>query len=277
MRAAVLGCPIVHSLSPVLHRAAYAALGLTGWRYDAVEVDEAGLPGFLAGLDPGWAGLSLTMPLKRAVRPYLARVAPLADQVGAVNTVLVTPDGLTGDNTDVHGIVAAVREVSDAAVTTGHVLGAGATACSAVAALRDLGAQQYVVHARDPGRAAGLLAAAERLGVRVELAGLDPDQLRRAAAADLVVSTLPGAAADRLAAPLTAAAPAAVLLDVVYHPWPTVLAAAWSAAGGTVVSGFAMLMHQAAAQVRLMTGAQPPLDRMRTAGEDELRRRAASS
>lgn len=277
MRAAVLGRPIAHSLSPTLHRAAYAALGLVDWQYEAVEVDEAGLPAFLAGLDPGWAGLSLTMPLKRVVRPHLVRVSPLADQVGAVNTVLVTADGLTGANTDVHGIVAAVGEAGLHRVRTGHVLGAGATACSAVAALRDLGCDRAVVHARDPGRAAELLAAAERLGVGVELAGLADDDLRRAAAADLVVSTVPGDAADGFAGPSTAAGVRAVLLDVVYHPWPTALAASWAAAGGTVVSGFAMLLHQAAEQVRLMTGAQPPLDRMRAAGEAELVRRTAPS
>lgn len=277
MRAAVLGSPIAHSLSPVLHRAAYAALGLEGWRYDAIEVDEPGLPAFLAGLDAGWAGLSLTMPLKRVVRPHLVRVSPLADQVGAVNTVLVTDDGLTGANTDVHGIVAAVAEAGAARVRTGHVLGAGATACSAVAALRDLGCDRAVVHARDPGRAADLLAAADRLGVGVELAGLSEADLRRAAAADLLVSTLPGEAADRYAAALTGAGVAGVLLDVSYHPWPTALAAAWAAAGGTVLSGFVMLLHQAAEQVRLMTGAQPPLARMRAAGEAELARRAAAS
>lgn len=281
-RAAVLGSPIAHSLSPVLHRAAYAALGLAGWRYDAVEVDEAGLPAFLAGLDADWAGLSLTMPLKRVVRPHLVRVTATADQVGAVNTVLVTDEGLTGANTDVHGIVAAVREAGAGRVRTGHVLGAGATACSAVAALRELGCEQVVVHARDPGRAGDLLAAADRLAVPVQLAGLDQDDLRRAAAADLLVSTLPGAAADRYAGVLAAALPGGrpgggVLLDVVYDPWPTALAAGWAAAGGTVVSGFAMLLHQAAEQVRLMTGAQPPLDRMRAAGEAELLRRTAAS
>ena len=273
----MLGSPIAHSLSPVLHRAAYAALGLTDWHYGYVEVDEAGLQAFLRDLDDDWAGLSLTMPLKRVVRPYLAGVSPLADQVGAVNTVLVRPEGLTGDNTDVFGIVAAVREVTDRPVRTGHVLGAGATACSAVAALRDLGCAAAVVHARDPGRAGDLLQAAGRLGMPVELAGLAPADLRRAAAADLVVSTLPAGAADRLAVAegLTPPGTRGVLLDAAYHPWPSVLATGWERAGGQVVNGFAMLLHQAWAQVRLMTGAEPPLDRMRAAGEAEVARRAA--
>jgi shikimate dehydrogenase len=284
----VLGSPIRHSLSPALHRAGYAALGLTDWRYDAFEVDEAALPGFLAGLDAGWAGLSLTMPLKRVVRPLLARISPLAEQVGAVNTVLVRADGLAGENTDVEGIVTAVREagtgsVRTGPVRTGHVLGAGATACSAVAALRELGCSKVVVHARHAGRAGELVAAADRLGVRLELAGLEPADLHRAAGADLLISTLPAGAADRLVADLTradltrAGLAGGLLLDVVYHPWPTLLAQAWDRAGGGVISGFAMLLHQAAGQFRLMTGHEPPLEQMRAAGLARLGGHADSS
>lgn len=280
-RAAVLGHPIAHSLSPVLHRAAYAALDLEGWTYRAVDVDEDGLAGFLTGLDGSWAGLSLTMPLKRVVRPLLVAESPLAAAVGAVNTVTFGPEGPTGDNTDVPGIVEALREAGVERVGRAAVLGGGATATSAIAALARLGCTAPTVHVRSSSTTGDLRAAAERLGVRPELAGLDAAGLQRLAGAELVISTLPGGAADALAGAVVAAAttggpgPMPVLLDVVYAPWPTELAARWVPAGGTVVSGFAMLLHQAGDQVRLMTGRPAPLDRMRAAGAAELARRAA--
>jgi len=278
-----------HSLSPALHRAAYAALGLHSWHYQAIEVDEAGLAGWLAGLDAEWAGLSLTMPLKRSILPHLAAVTPLAAAVGAVNTVLVRagepPGGgdgggaatirLEGDNTDVHGILAALREGGAGPVGRAHVLGAGATACSAVAALRELGCTEPVVHARSAARAGELLAAADRLGVRVRLAGLD--DLSGLGAADVVISTLPAEAADPLVGPILALPPAGVLLDVVYHPWPTRLGRAWQDAGGGVVGGLVLLLHQAVAQVALMTGRTPPVDAMRAAGEAALAGRTGGS
>jgi shikimate dehydrogenase len=278
-RAAVLGSPVAHSLSPVLHRAAYAAMGLTGWRYDSVEVDEAGLAGFLAGLDGSWAGLSLTMPLKRSVRPHLVAESDVARAVGAVNTVTFTAAGPVGDNTDVHGIVAALGEAGVTEVERAAVLGGGATACSAVAALQALGCAQPHVHVRAPGRAGDVVAAGERLGCGVRLLPLDPGSVA-SGAAQVVVSTLPAGAADGWAVDLAGrfvGSPGPVaLLDVVYAPWPTPLAAAWSAAGGRVVPGFAMLLHQAAEQVRLMTGLEPPVEVMRTAGEAEIARRRAS-
>lgn len=280
-RAAVLGSPIAHSLSPTLHRAAYEALGLTRWRYDAIEVAEDGMAAFLAGLDPSWAGLSLTMPLKRVVRPLLAAESDLARAVGAVNTVTFGPAGPVGDNTDVHGIVAALAEAGVRSAGTAAVLGGGATACSAAAALRDLGVRAPRVHVRSAGRSGDVVAAGERLGVDVRLAGLDAADVVSAAPA-VVVSTLPAGAADALADALAAGlvapavrdgAPPPVLLDVVYAPWPTALARAWAGAGGPVVSGLAMLLHQAAEQVRLMTGLEPPVPAMRTAVEAEVARR----
>jgi shikimate dehydrogenase len=268
-RAAVLGSPVAHSLSPVLHRAAYQALGLDTWRYDAVECAEDALAGFVAGLDGSWAGLSLTMPLKKAVLPLLAAASPLVGETGGANTVVFRADGPYGDNTDVYGIVAALREAGVARPRSAAVLGGGATAASALAALRELGLDKANVIVRDPGRAAGLLAAARRIGVAADLRTFD------AAAFDteLVISTLPSGAADRYAGRL-AAVP--VVFDVVYAPWPTPLARVVEAAGGTVVGGFPMLLHQAARQVELMTGrADVPVAAMRAAGEAELRRRSA--
>ena len=292
-RAAVLGSPIAHSLSPVLHRAAYAALGLEGWTYTAIECDEAGLPALL-GAGPGgrprrslarggppprtpltppgghWAGLSLTMPLKRAVLPLLDRTEPLAVEVGGANTV-VFADGLRhGYNTDVPGLVAALAEVGVTAPPGATILGAGATACAALAAVRAMGLAAAVVQVRDQARAGDLLAAARRLGLAVELRPFGA-QVRDG---DLLISTVPAGAADFYAerAIDPRSRPSAVL-DVVYHPWPTPLAAAATRSGVVVASGFDLLLHQAARQVELMTGLDPaPLAPMRAAGRSVLAR-----
>ncbi|NUP01108.1 MAG: shikimate dehydrogenase [Nonomuraea sp.] len=281
MRAAVMGSPIGHSLSPHLHRAAYAAMGLDGWSYEAFECDEARLPGLLAELAPvrgqgggddAWAGLSLTMPLKRAVLPLLDTVSDLAVEVGGANTV-VFRDGLRhGHNTDVHGIGQALAEAGVPAPRSATVLGGGATAASALAALRDLGLFSATLLVRDPSRAGETVEVAERLGVALAVETFD--KLDAYAGVDLVVSTLPGGAADAFAGRL-AGVPA--LFDVVYAPWPTRVATAVREAGGIVVGGFGMLLHQAVRQVELMTGrTDVPVEAMRAAGEAELARRSAS-
>ena len=270
-RAAVLGSPIAHSLSPVLHRAAYRRLGLTDWEYAAFDVTEAQLPEFTAGLDRTWAGLSLTMPLKRAILPLLAEVGPTARVVEAVNTVLVQPDGsLHGENTDVPGLVAALAERGVTTARSAAVLGGGATAASAVAALAALvnGAtvndatandaaqapskSTVSIYLRSPARAAELepVAAAHGLELRVR----PWSEAAEAFETDLVVNTTPAGAADELAA----AVPASVgtLFDVLYHPWPTPLAAAWLLRGAAVLGGQDLLVHQAVLQVELMTAGE---------------------
>lgn len=308
-RAAVIGDPIAHSLSPALHRAAYEGLGLSDWSYEALRV----APGELAGLvdalhapvgeEPAWAGLSVTMPHKQAIMPMLDLIDPLAQVVGAVNTVVAQRSGsgpglLTGFNTDVAGVSGALRELREARESHGRaaradapsrgaggpaptalVLGSGATACSALAALPELGAHGITVAARrhaGPGRA---LVAAHRMGLEIQALSWRPGEpasdavvAEAVAGADLVVSTLPRGAADTLAAPLAQALNArggarreAVLLDVVYVPWPTALARSWSGAGGAIAPGWLMLLHQAVAQVRLMTGRSPDASAMRGA------------
>lgn len=283
VRAAVLGSPVSHSLSPVLHRAAYAALGLTTWAYTAIECDEARLPRFLATLDATWAGLSLTMPLKRAVLPLLDEIDPLAADVGGANTVVFAGRRRHGYNTDVGGMVDALGCAGVASCDSALVIGAGATACSALAAVRQLGARKVTVAVRDTDRAGALTAAAGRLGVAVdlhelELAGTGARVLGTAAAARLVICTVPAHAADGLARSFDhlTAGPPAVVLDVAYEPWPTMLAAAAAAVGSTVVGGFDLLLHQAAHQVELMTGHQAPLAAMRRAGLAELTTRQAA-
>jgi shikimate dehydrogenase len=272
-RAAVLGSPIAHSLSPVLHTAAYAALGLDDWTYTAIECDEAGLPGLIASCDAKWAGLSLTMPLKRAVLPLLDWTEPLAVEVGGANTVVFADGQRHGYNTDVPGMVAALAEAGVTSPPGATILGAGATACAALATLRATGLTAGVVQVRDRARAGDLLAAARRLSMAVELRPFGTEVRD----GDLLISTVPAGAADFYAERAIAprARPCAVL-DVVYSPWPTPLAQAATQSGVTVISGFDLLLHQAARQVELMTGLHPaPLDPMRAAGQSELSRRAA--
>ena len=270
-RAAVLGSPIAHSLSPVLHRAAYAALGLTDWRYDTHEVDEASLPGFLAGLDASWAGLSLTMPLKRAVIPLLDGISEVARSVDAVNTVLFHDDGSrTGTNTDVPGLAAALAERGIREVRSAAVLGAGATASSALAALSGIVKGDVEVYIRNRSRDAEIHAVAESCGVEVAIR--DWADAAEAFATELVIGTTPAGANDELAGSVPA--DPGTLFDVLYHPWPTPLAAAWQARGGTVLGGLDLLVHQAVLQVELMTGRSPaPLAAMRAAGEAALAER----
>jgi shikimate dehydrogenase len=270
-RAAVLGSPIAHSLSPALHRAAYRQLGLADWTYSAIECDEQRLPSLLDSLGPEWAGLSLTMPLKRAVLPLLDHVEPLVTQVGAANTVVFADGKRRGFNTDVSGIVTALRQ---AGVTTGGnvlVLGSGATACSALAALHAVGVDAVCVAVRASARAKPLLEVADRLGVQVALLEFGPALARRPW--QLLISTIPAAGAEPVAAQLRTGTLAAVgVFDVVYDPWPTPLAAAAEKAGSTVISGLDMLVHQAAGQVELMTGRTAPVSAMQAAGLAELAR-----
>lgn len=271
----MLGSPIAHSLSPVLHRAAYADLGLEDWHYEAIEVaDVAGLRAVLA--EP-WAGLSLTMPLKRLVLPLLDEVSDLARDVGVVNTVTFGRRRRFGHNTDVHGIVAALAEGGVTTLSPGAscVLGGGATAASALAALSALGDPAPVVVARDLARAGDVRAAATRLGATPRLVtwGEAAPHVR---AASVVVSTVPASAHVGVVALMPRVA-SGVLLDVVYDPWPTSAALAWRAAGGTAIGGFVLLLHQAAAQVHLMTGHDPSVEVMRSAGLEALRPASGSA
>ena len=279
MKAAVLGSPIAHSLSPVLHHAGYAALGLDGWTYTAIECAEAGLPALIASCGSGWAGLSLTMPLKRAVLPLLDTVDPVAADTGGANTVVFGGNRRHGYNTDVAGMVAALAGAGVTAPRSAVILGAGATACSALAALRDLGLTTVTVAVRDPARAGGLQTVAERLRVAVTLQALADQGAGQLPPPDLLISTVPASAPDFLAEHYVAGVPApACVFDVVYAPWPTRLAQAAHDAGATVVGGFELLLHQAAGQFELMTGHQPaPLAAMRTAGLAELTRRSAAA
>lgn len=255
----MLGQPVAHSLSPLLHTAAYAQLDLD-WMYTAIDCGVADLPRVLAER-ADWAGFSCTMPLKRAVLDVVDEVRPVAAAVGAANTLLPREDGgWLADNTDVAGIVTSLAE-RVVVPNSATILGAGGTAQAAIAALAIVGLRECTVLVRDVRRTDALRATAEALDVDVTVGvlGIEARGLR----ADLVISTLPSGAADPLAA--YGWARGQHVLDVVYDPWPTPLAAAVTAAGAGVLSGALMLLHQAAAQVELMTGLQAPVDAMRAA------------
>lgn len=273
-RCAVLGKPIAHSLSPVLHRAAYAELGLD-WEYDAREVGEGDLAAFLDGLDESWRGLSLTMPLKRTVVPLLDELSDRAAQARAANTVVLEAGRRTGHNTDIPGAVAAIRERTDAALPSAVILGGGATAASALLALADLGCTSVRVVVRDPGRVQETLGAASRHPARPMVEVLTFREAAESVEAlrpVVVVSTIPAEA--QAEAVLRLAATAAVVFDVLYSPWPTPLARLAGSEGKTLVSGLDLLVHQAALQVTLMTGVnEVPLAAMRAAGERALAER----
>ena len=272
MHCAVLGDPIEHSLSPALHRAAYAALGLD-WTYDAVRVPSGGLADFLAGLDDEWRGLSLTMPLKREAMGLLTSRDAWADLAGAANTLLLDGDGdgVHGLNTDVPGAIAALREATTASFDRAVVLGGGATATSVLLALAELGCGSAVLAVRDTARATATVEAVQRHAHPPHLVTVRLDDLTPVGA-DVVVSTVPAEAQS--AALLAAVADASVVFDVVYDPWPTPLAAAAWADGRLVVGGLDLLLWQAVDQVRAMTGRfDVPVAAMRAAGEAGLAER----
>ncbi|WP_411143103.1 shikimate dehydrogenase [Streptomyces sp. x-80] len=263
---AVLGSPIGQALSPVLHRAAYQALGLD-WSYRAIDRTPDQLATFLTSLDDSWAGLSLTMPLKRAAVPLLDEVSQTVTATGTANTVTVRGGRLLGENTDVDGMLRALLDAGITRVESACVLGAGATAATALAVLHTLGCRQVTAVARNPARAGELAHAAERIGIALRIQPWH--QAARHLHAGLVVSALPPGAADPLAPQWPAAG--STLLDVVYQPWPTPLAQAARRAGAAVIGGLPMLVHQAARQVEIQTGRTPaPLAAMRKAAEGAL-------
>ncbi|WP_307433251.1 shikimate dehydrogenase [Pseudarthrobacter defluvii] len=259
LRAAVLGHPISHSKSPALHLAAYGRLA-AGISYTAIDVTEELLPSFMRQIrnQPGWRGLSVTMPLKTAILDEVDEVRGVAQTLGVVNTVTFedSAGGLktVGSNTDVTGIVNALCHAGTAAAPSAVILGGGGTAASAVAALKELGTATVQVFVRDTSRTAEVRDAADRLGMGLEVRTL-AGAARPTAEADVVISTLPPRAADGLAAEIAAlkTTTPGVLLDVAYDPWPSLIASVWQAGGGRVVPGLEMLLYQAVEQVRLFT------------------------
>jgi shikimate dehydrogenase len=253
-KAAVLGSPIAHSRSPQLHLAAYRALGLDGWTYDRIECTADELPRVVGGFGPEWVGVSVTMPGKFAALRFAGERSARAELVGSANTLVRTPDGWRADNTDIDGVTGALGHASGRAV----VVGSGGTAPAVVVGLAELGVQDISVVARNRDKAAPLLALGPKLGVDVRWIELGAALVD----VDVVVSTIPADVAAQYA-DTVAATP--LLLDAIYDPWPTPLAAAVEAAGGRAISGLQMLLHQAFAQVEQFTGLPAPTEAMRAA------------
>ncbi|WP_407663106.1 shikimate dehydrogenase [Micromonospora radicis] len=277
----MLGKPIAHSLSPVIHNAGYAAAGLAGWSYTRIECAAAELPDLVAGLGPEWAGLSVTMPGKEVALAVAAEVSPVAAAVGAANTLVRRPDGTWyADNTDVSGMVdvlttAGVREgglgvvsgVGEVGVVPGAggavtVLGAGGTARAALAAAARLGATEVSVVARRTAAIDELAPVATALGLT--LTAVSWTDAAALADANLLISTVPKGAADELAG-VVRWRPGTVLFDAIYDPWPTPLAASAAAAGCRVVSGLDLLLAQAVGQFEQFTGVPAPRSAMAAA------------
>lgn len=246
-RLAVWGDPISHSRSPLLHAAAYEVLGLD-WSYDRRRVDAPGFAAALAGLDAEWRGLSLTMPLKGVAHDVARTLDRRAQLTGAVNTLLLTEHGPRGFNTDVGGIVRALEEQGVTSAARARIVGAGATATSALVALRELGATAIDVVARRPEAVETLAALGRSLGIVVTATPLAASALE---SVPVTIATLPGDAPVADAAADSLAEAGGLLLDVVYGHWPTALSAAWERAGRPATSGLGMLLHQAVLQVRV--------------------------
>ena len=260
-RAAVLGSPIAHSKSPQLHLAAYRALGLDDWTYERIECGAEELPGLVGGFGPEWVGVSVTMPGKFAALRFADERAERAALVGSANTLVRTTGGWRADNTDIDGVAGAVGSASGRAL----VCGSGGTAPAAVVGLAELGVPGITVVARNPEKAARLVDLGTRVGVATRFCGLDSGELAdQVAAAEVLVSTIPADVAARYADTFSAIP---VLLDAGYDPWPTPLATAVAAAGGRVISGLQMLLHQAFAQVEQFTGLPAPREAMTCALE----------
>lgn len=248
-----------HSLSPLLHRAAYAALGLSGWSYDALDVGAEDLPVLLAGLGEEWRGFSVTMPCKQAAVAVADVVEPLPRLLGAANTLVRTPAGWRAENTDVAGVGTALQVAGVDEVRHAALLGAGGTAAAAAVAVASLGAELVDVVVREPARAGDVVRVLETLGVTARVLPLAGARVE----APVVVSTVPVAGQPAVAGLEWRGGQ--TVLDVLYAPWPTPLAERVSAAGGAVVGGLEVLFWQATAQVELMTGRPAPLGAMRAA------------
>jgi shikimate dehydrogenase len=260
VRAAVVGRPVQHSLSPLLHRAAYAALGLDDWTYDALDLGADQLPELIAGLGEEWRGFSVTMPCKQAAVAAADVVEPLPRLLNAANTLLHTDDGWRAENTDVTGVGMALQLAGVERVSGAAIIGAGGTAAAAAVALASLGAQHVDVVVREPARATDLLRVLEVLGVDRSVTRLPEADLGDW---PLVVSTVPIDAQRGL--PDLGWRAGQTVLDVLYAPWPTPVAEQVTAAGGAVISGLEVLFWQATVQVELMTGHPAPIAAMRAA------------
>lgn len=273
-KAAVLGDPVDHSLSPILHSAGYAALGIEEWSYERIRCPEGTLAELVAGSGEEYRGFSVTMPGKPEALAFATTVTDRAQSVGSANTLVRTDSGWLADCTDIDGASAALQTHSDLPEAPRIVLlGAGGTALPFIAAASHLGGASVVIATRRP-TAAGALECAERFALPARDIRLDDPELPALIAdSDLVINTIPEAGARALT---ELVAPATRLVDALYHPWPTPLGAVVQGRGGAVVGGDVMLLGQALGQFELFTGEPAPADAMGQALREALAERSTT-
>jgi len=261
--AAVLGWPVTHSLSPVIHNAAFAALGMD-WTYVALPVEPGEVPAAVAGLRAlGFAGANVTMPHKEAVADVMDDLTEDADRLRAVNTIEVARDRLIGHNTDAPGFARfLVHDVGfEPAGKTALLFGAGGAARACALAVARAGLTRIVVALREPARAAPLADALDGFATEVEAIAFDD---AGDVTADLVVNATPlGAHGEEL--PLPKLGPDGLFVDLLYRPAMTPGQQAAREAGAQAVGGLGLLLHQAALSFELWTGRQAPLEVMSAA------------
>ncbi|WKD61317.1 Shikimate dehydrogenase [Corynebacterium ciconiae DSM 44920] len=257
--AAVVGSPIDHSLSPVLHNAGYLAAGLSQWSYGRREATAEQLPALMAeaAQNPDMAGLSVTMPCKFEAAAHAAELSPRARAIGSANTLVRTESGWRADNTDVEGIHGGLGvlgvDIADQPVV---IIGGGGTARPAVYAAGELGAAEItVINRSDKSEQLQELSAAPVRWLSWEHTGDIAEVCRRSA---VVISTVPAAVVAG-AEELIAQAP---VFDVIYDPWPTPLVALARERGMACVGGLSMLAHQAFSQFEQFTGVAAPRESM---------------
>ena len=261
--AGVMGWPIEHSLSPVIHNAAYEALGID-WIYIALPVAPGAAASAVAGLEAlGFAGANVTMPHKEAVAAALGSLSEDAALLRAVNTIQVTPGGLVGHNTDAPGFGRFLERDAgfDAAGRAALLFGAGGAARACALALARAGAARLVVALREPVRAAALVATLADLETTVEVVTFEEAPQARP---DLIVNATPLGARDE-ALPVPPLGASTVAVDLLYRPMATPLQTEVRAAGGTAFGGLGLLLHQAALAIELWTGQPAPLEAMSAA------------
>lgn len=267
-RAAVLGDPVEHSLSPLLHNAGYRAAGLDDWEYTRRRCPRGQLAGIVGGSGPEYAGVSVTMPGKFEALEFADEVTDRASAVGSANTLVRRPEGgWRADNTDVDGVHGALDELTGrnpegpaARIRRAVLLGAGGTAHAVLFALVERGVERVDVVNRSD-RYDELVGLVEGSGTEMVFRRWDEDLRALSVAADAVVSTVPASIADPYAEDLGHAP----VLDVVYNPRPTKLCVAASANGFLTAAGHVMLAHQAFGQFEQFTGMDAPRKEMRAA------------
>lgn len=243
INAAVLGSPIAHSLSPLIHSLAYEYLGLTA-HYEAIEVKAGALTKFLNQTDKNC--LSLTMPLKEEAMKVTDVISDVATRISCGNTLSLNEGVWSLTSTDVSGFDNALRMHGIDTVDSVLIIGAGATARAAIASVSAITKSVSVV-SRNSEREAAINKAS---GINVSyLPWKLTDEINDA---DLVINTTPNHAADFFLSGINK--PRGTLFEVLYHPWPTAISRAWSETQAQVIDGLDLLIHQAIAQVEIFSG-----------------------